>query len=48
MRRQKTNKGTIAITFSVGLIASCFLPPKCLIAILAIWVIILGLSSPKC
>lgn len=41
------NKCTIALTFSIGLLISCFCPPKLLIAVLAIWVIILALSGPR-
>ena len=37
----------IAIVFAVGLLISCFCPPKFLVGILAIWVIILGLSCCK-
>lgn len=47
MRRGRNNKGIIAITFAVGLLISCFLPPKCLVAVLAVWVIILGCSCSK-
>ncbi len=48
MRRcNKLNKGIVAITFAVGLLISCFCPPRFLVAVLAIWVIILGLSSNK-
>ena len=44
MRRKgnNTNKGLIAIVFAVGLLISCFCPPKFLVGILAIWVIILA------
>lgn len=44
MRKRRANKGLIAITFSVGLLVSCFFPPRFLIAVLAVWVIILGAS----
>lgn len=47
MRRRKVNKGIVAITFAVGLLVSCFCPPRVLIAVLAIWVIILGCSCSK-
>lgn len=47
MRRRKANKGIVAITFAVGLLVSCFCPPRVLIAVLAIWVIILGCSCSK-
>lgn len=47
MRRRRNNRGAIAITFAAGLLVSCFLPPKCLVAILAIWVIILGICSSR-
>lgn len=39
------NKGLLALTFALGLLVSCFCPPRFLVAVLAIWVIILGLSS---
>ncbi|MBP3599854.1 MAG: hypothetical protein J6J30_02115 [Clostridia bacterium] len=42
------NKGILALTFALGLLISCFCPPKFLVAVLAIWVIILGLSGSKC
>ncbi len=45
--RRKTNKGIVAITFAVGLLISCFCPPKFLVAVLAIWVIILGFTCSK-
>lgn len=49
MRRHRFNgKGFAAIAFAGGLLISCFCPPKFLIAVLAVWVIILGLSSCKC
>lgn len=47
MRRRRNNKGPVAITFAAGLLVSCFLPPKCLVAVLAIWVIILGCSCSR-
>lgn len=49
MRRKSnnTNKGLIAIVFSLGLLISCFCPPKFLVGILAIWVIVLGISCCK-
>lgn len=47
-KRFNCNKGAIGLTFACGLLISCFLPPKCLVAILAVWVIILGFSSWKC
>ena len=40
-----SNKGFCALAFAFGLIASCFLPPKFLVAILAIWVIVLALCK---
>ncbi len=43
-----SNKGAIAITFAVGLLISCFCPPKFLVAVLAIWVIILAVTSRRC
>ena len=45
--RRKTNKGIIAITFAAGLLISCFCPPKFLVAVLAVWVIILGIALSK-
>lgn len=47
-RRQRANKGLIGATFAAGLIVCCFCPPKLLIAVLAVWVIILGLSYRRC
>ena len=45
MRRPKCpNKGALALTFAFGLLISCFCPPKFLVGVLAIWVIILGIS----
>ncbi len=44
-QRRHTNKGILALTFAIGLLTSCFCPPKFLVAALAIWVIILGVSS---
>ena len=46
-KRCNTNKGILALTFACGLLISCFCPPKFLVAVLAIWVIVLGLSSCK-
>ena len=45
--RRKVNKGVVAITFAVGLLISCFCPPKFLVAVLAIWVIILGITCQR-
>ncbi len=49
MRRcnRSNNKGIIAITFAVGLLVSCFCPPKFLVAVLAVWVIFLGIACSK-
>lgn len=47
-KRCGPNKGAIAITFAVGLLISCFCPPKFLVAVLAIWVIILAITSRRC
>ncbi len=47
MRRSGFNKGIVAITFALGLMISCFCPPRFLVAVLAIWVIILGISCIK-
>lgn len=41
------NKGIVAVTFAVGLLISCFCPPRFLVAVLAIWVIILGFSCAR-
>ncbi len=46
-RGRANNKGVIAITFAVGLLVSCFCPPKFLVAVLAVWVIILGITCSK-
>ncbi len=46
-QRGRSGKGLFAVTFALGLIISCFCPPKFLIAVLAVWVIILGLTSCK-
>lgn len=47
MRRRNINKGIIAITFALALIVSSFCPPKFLVAVLSVWVIILGISCCK-
>ncbi|MEE1239217.1 MAG: hypothetical protein UHO61_04775 [Acutalibacteraceae bacterium] len=47
-KRFNINKGALGLTFAVGLLISCFCPPKFLVAILAIWVIILGISCWRC
>ena len=47
-RRCKVNKGVLAITFAAALLVSCFCPPKILVAVLAVWVIILGISGSRC
>ncbi len=48
MRRNRcSKKGLLALTFACGLLVSCFCPPKFLVAVLAIWVIILGISACK-
>jgi len=44
-RRRCANKGLMALAFAVGLLFSCICPPKFLVGVLAIWVIILGASS---
>ena len=46
--RRRRGKGVIAVTFALGLMASCVFPPRVLVTILAIWVIVLGCSGPKC
>ncbi len=45
MKRRRVNKGVIAITFAAGLLVSCFFPPRFLVAVLAIWVMVLGATS---
>lgn len=48
MRRNcHSKKGLFALTFALGLLISCFCPPKFLVAVLAIWVIVLGISACK-
>ncbi len=44
-RRCGAKKGLLALAFASGMALSCFCPPRFLVAVLAIWVIILGLSS---
>jgi len=46
-KRFGCNKCSCALSFAGGLIASCFLPPKFLVAVLAVWVIVLALSGGK-
>ena len=46
-RCNNTNKGLIGIVFALGLLISCFCPLKFLVGILAIWVIVLGVSCCK-
>ncbi|MBR7133116.1 MAG: hypothetical protein IKD04_06240 [Clostridia bacterium] len=46
-KRCNFNKGILALTFACGLLISCFCPPRFLVAVLAIWVIILGLSCSR-
>lgn len=49
MRRGRHKaKGALALTFACGLLISCFCPPKLLVAVLALWVIILGISDCRC
>ncbi len=43
--RKKCNRGIVAVTFAAGLLISCFCPPKFLVAVLAVWVIILGFTG---
>lgn len=47
-RRCNCNKGALALTFAIGLLISCFCPPRFLVAVLAVWVIILALQSNRC
>ena len=44
-KRCNNNKGIMAFTFASGLLISCFCPPRFLVAVLAVWVIVLGLSK---
>ena len=46
-KRCNCNKGALALTFASGLLISCFCPPRFLVAVLAVWVIVLGLSNNK-
>lgn len=48
MRKKPMNKGVIAVSFSIGLLLSCFCSARILIAILAITVILLGCSYARC
>lgn len=43
-KRCNSRKGGFALTFALGLLVSCFCPPKFLVAVLGIWVIILAIS----
>lgn len=47
-KRCSFNKGLIALTFALGLLVSCFCPPRFLVAVLSIWVIILAVSALRC
>jgi len=46
-KRMGCHKHSCALAFACGLIASCFLPPKFLVAVLAIWIIVLAVQSIK-
>ncbi len=46
-RRCGGNKGLFALTFACGLLISCVCPPKFLVAVLALWVIFLGISCAR-
>ncbi len=46
-RRCNSGKGILALVFAIGLLISCFCPPRFLVAALAIWVIILALPCSK-
>ena len=48
MRRGGKKRGIVAIVFAVGLLVSQLCPPRGLVALLAIWVIILGATCSKC
>ncbi len=49
MRRHcNGNKCTVALTFAIGLLISCFCPPRFLVAVLSIWVIILAITKNRC
>lgn len=47
-KRFSLNKGFIGMSFAIGLLISCFCPPRFLVAVLAVWVIVLGCSCAKC
>ncbi len=44
MRKKNSVKGTLAVAFGVGLLFASFLPAQCLVILLAIAVIVLGIS----
>lgn len=46
-KRCNSGKGPIALTFAFGLLISCFCPPKFLVAVLCVWVIILAISCTR-
>lgn len=47
MRGRRNNKCLIAITFAIALLISSFCPPKFLVAVMAVWVIILGFTCRR-
>ena len=47
-KRCNFNKGQMALTFAIGLLISCFCPPRFLVAVLAVWVIVLAISCNRC
>lgn len=48
MRKKTVNKGLVAIAFAIGLLVACFASSRLLIAILALTVILLGISFVRC
>ena len=46
--RRNFGKCTVALTLAIGMLLSCFCPPKFLVAVLCIWVIILALAKNRC
>ncbi len=46
-RKNGFNRGVLALTFALGILISCFCPPKFLIGVLGVWVVILCLPCSK-
>ena len=40
--------GTVAVAFGVGLLVSCFCPAELMVTVLAIAIVLLGISHVKC